>query len=281
MTTDRTPAAVERQIDCTRSELALTLDALERKLTAQHLMEKGLDMFRDTLGGPEGLNRGLELIRANPIPVALIGFGTAWLVASNTQMIDRLAQNERVEAARRRVADLASDIGNRAGEIASDVADRVGLSGQGSDQRPLGHTGNPMVDQGAGQNRSDGWMHQMTDMAQGALRSARDSGGAMLNRAGGYAGDGASRVADQLNDTFQRHPMVLGAVGIMAGALLAALLPMSRTENEWFGGTRDELFQRAQEAGEEAVTRVRETAARAVEAASDTVSRELDKPPQV
>lgn len=281
MTDERSPADVERQIDSTRAELALTLDALERKLNARHLVEKGFDMFRDTFGGTDGMNRGLDLIRSNPIPVALIGFGTAWLVASNTQMLDRLAESERVQDARRKMTDMASDLGNRAGELASDVAGRVGLGG-GSDQRPLGHTGNPMVDQ---DSRSDGWMHQVTDMAQGALRSARDSGGAMLNRAGGYAGDGASRVADQLGDTLQRHPLVIGAVGVMAGALLATLLPMTRTENEWFGDTRDDLWNKAQEAGQEAATRVREAATRAVDAAADaaseTVSRELDKPSQM
>jgi hypothetical protein len=287
MTDDRLPAEIERDIDHTRVELALTLDALEHKLRARHLVEKGFDMLKETLGNNDAWNRSLDVIRANPVPVALIGIGAAWLVASQTNVVDRVVQDERVEAARRRVTDMASNVSARAGELASDVASRVGIGGSSSsssDPQALGRTGNTMVDQ-AGRSGSDGWVHQVADMAQGAVRSARDSGEAMLNRAGLYANDGAGRVADQLSDTFQRHPLVIGSIGIMAGALIAALLPATQVEDEWFGDTRDALWNKAQEAGEQAFSQVREAATRAVEAASDaateTVKGELDKSSQV
>jgi hypothetical protein len=282
---NRSPAEIEREIESTRVELALTLDALERRLGARHLVEKGFDMLKETLGNNDAWNRSLEIIRNNPVPVALIGFGAAWLVASNSNVVDRVAHDERIEAARRKVADVASSVSARAGELASDVASRVGIGGSGSaGDQPLGRTGNTMVDD-SGRAGSDGWVHQATDMAQGALRSARDSGEAMLSRAGLYANDGAGRIADQASDTFQRHPLVIGAVGIMAGALIAAMLPATRVEDEWFGDTRDALWHKAQEAGEQALSQVREAATRAVDAASEaageTVKDELDKSSQV
>jgi len=46
MTDDRSPPQIEHGIDQTRAELALTLDALERKLGARHLVEKGFDMLK-------------------------------------------------------------------------------------------------------------------------------------------------------------------------------------------------------------------------------------------
>ena len=269
-------AEIEREIDHTRRELALTLQALERKLAARYLVEKGFDMFKDTLGDDYGLNRGLEIVRANPVPIALIGIGAAWLLASNSGVVDRIARDQRIEAARRRVSGLASDVGNRAGELASTVAERVGISGNGAD-RPLGYTGNPMVDEGGGPTAPAGWVHQMSDLAQDAIRSARDSGGAMLDR----TQDQASRIADQVTDAFERHPLLIGAIGVMAGAMIAALLPATRVEDEWFGGTRDELWQRAEAVGQEAVSRVRDTAVRAADAAADaaadTVKSEADK----
>jgi hypothetical protein len=279
-------ADIEREIGRTRNELATTLEALEHKLAARHLVEKGFDMFKDSLGNDFGVNRSLEFLRNNPVPIALIGIGAAWLIASNSGVVERIAQDERIDAARRRVTDLASDIGNRAGELASSVAERVGLSGDRSaagamSEQPLGHTGSPIVDQEAGRRSSNGWMHQMADMAQGAMRTARDSGGAVLNRASSLAGDGAGRVADQFGDAFERHPLAIGAIGIMAGALLAALLPTTRLEDEWLGDTRDELWQRAEDAGREAVSRVREVAVRAADAAADaaaeTVKTETEK----
>jgi len=265
---------IEREIDHTRRELALTLAALERKLAARYLVEKGFDMLTDNLGDDYGLKRGLDIVRANPVPIALIGIGAAWLIASNSGVVDRIAQDQRIEAARRRVTDLTSDVGNRAGELASTVAERVGISGNGAD-RPLGYTGNPMVDEAGA--RAAGWVHQMSDTAQDAIRSARGSAGAMLDR----TQDQASRIADQVTDAFERHPLLIGAIGVMAGALIAALLPPTRTEDDWFGGTRDELWHRAEEVGQEAVSRVRDTAVRAADAAADaaadTVKAEADK----
>src|SRR5204863_4933285 len=203
----------EREIARTRGELSLTLAALERKLAARYLIDEGLNMFKDTLGEDYGLNRGLEMVRTNPIPMALIGIGAAWLIASNTDAVDRIARDERIQAARRRMTDLASDLGNRAGEMASSAAHRIGIAGNGAGNgadRPLGYTGNPMIDQPGGMG-SEGWVHQVSGRAQGMIQSARDSSGAMMDR----ASDSASRVADQVADTFERHPLLIGAIGMM------------------------------------------------------------------
>lgn len=272
--TPSSPAEVERQIGHTRGELAMTLNAIEDRLAPRHLVEKGFDMVKDNFTGGDAINRGFAVVRANPVPFALFGIGAAWLIAENTGLSDRLAQNQRIEATRRRVAELASG----AGAMASDMAVKVGIGGSSSTNEPLGRTGNPVVDQQS-RGQADGWVHQVTDMAQGALRSVRDSGNAALNRAGGYAGDGAGRVADQLSDTLERHPLLLGAIGVMAGALLASLLPLSRTEEDWIGGARDEFWQRAEKAGQQAVTQVRDAAAnaasRAVDAAASATSESL------
>jgi len=268
---EQQPEQIEQRIKLARADIGLTLEALERKLAARHLVEKGLDMFKDNIG-MDGVNRGLDVVRANPVPFALIGLGTAWLIANNTGVVDRIANDQRIGAARQRVSDMASDLGNRAGELASDLAGKVGIGGESSGNRALGQTGNALVDQS--QQESAGWVHQVSETASGALRSARDSGGALLNRAGNLAGDGAGRVADQLGDVFNRNPLIVGAVGIMAGALLAALLPRTEVEDQLVGGTRDELFQKAEEAGEQAVAKVREVASRAAEAAVDAAKTE-------
>jgi hypothetical protein len=282
----RSPAAIEREIDRTRAELALTLNALEHKLAARQIVEKGVEMFRDNLAMNQAMDRSLAIIRANPVPVALIGIGAAWLVANSTGVAERLAEDERIRAARERIGDMATNVGTKAGELASNVAGKVGLGGSAEGEQALGHTGHPIVDQYGRKERGNGWMHEVTGRAQGALRSARDSGSAMLNS------EAATRVADRIGDAFERYPLAIGAIGIMAGALIAALLPMTRTENELLGGTRDELWQKAQQAGEQAVTQVREaasrTAARAVDAAAEAAAQTvradirgtMDKPPQ-
>ena len=261
------PAEAERRSQRVRAELGETIDVLGRKLAARHLVEKGLDMVRDNLDRYDALNRSLELIRANPVPVALIGIGAAWLIAANT------VPEEQMAAARRKIAGMAGDLGARAGELASDIGGRIGLGG--SSDQPLGHTGNPVVDE-AGGGQPDGWLHQVSDTTQGALRSVRDSGAAMLNRASSVAGDNASRITDQVAGTFERNPLMIGVIGVMAGALLAALLPITRAEDRLLRD--DELQKKAGEVGEQAVAQMCETAARTLDAAVAAVK---DKPSHV
>jgi len=62
----------------------------------------------DHLGGFLQDPAGLDVVRANPIPVALIGLGVAWLISNNTGMTDRVAGT--ASNMSRRVTDTATDI---------------------------------------------------------------------------------------------------------------------------------------------------------------------------
>src|ERR1700722_20270285 len=68
---------------------------------------EGMGMFADS---PKGGGLG-EVIQTNKVPLTLIGIGIVWLVASSTGLADRVANDERVQAARRRIGELAGDIG--------------------------------------------------------------------------------------------------------------------------------------------------------------------------
>src|ERR1700739_3469054 len=92
---------------------------------------KEWEMFADSLEGG-GLG---EVIQANKVPLTLIGIGIAWLVASNTGLADRVANDERVQAARRRIGELAGDIG-----IGGGSKEGSGRQILGPDGEPLGHT---------------------------------------------------------------------------------------------------------------------------------------------
>jgi hypothetical protein len=196
----------------------------------------------------------VEVVRANRIPLALIGVGVAWLAANSSGLADRLAQDERVQAARRRVGELASDIGIGG---AVEPASKVGTAGQilGPDGEPLSRS--------ADQSGSDGWIHQAAGAARGAIGSVREAGTTVLDRASNYtadAGDLARRAGDQVAERLQSDPWVIGVVGLIAGALLAAILPPTRVEQEYVSDARDELWNRAANLGHDASERVRELA---------------------
>ncbi len=116
--------------------------------------------------------------------------------------------------------------------------------------------------------RGDGWVHQAAGAARGALRSVRDTGGEMVERAGQYveyagrAKEQAGYVGGSLRSVFERNPLLIGVVGVMSGAALALLLPATKREQEWLGKTREELWNKAEEIGHEAADRVRDLADR-------------------
>ena len=184
-----------------------------------------------------------EVIQSNGIPLAMIGIGIAWILASNTGLTERVVNDERVQAARRRVGEIATDLG---------IASKGEAGGTGS---VLGPDGQPLT-----RTNGNGWVHQAADAAKGAISSVRDAGSAVLDRAGG-AGDFAKRTGGQVTEKLQGgDPWLIGIGGLVAGALFAALLPPTRVEREYIEEARDELWNRATELGHEAAERVRDLA---------------------
>ena len=94
---------------------------------------------------------------------------------------------------------------------------------------------------------------------RGAIRSIRDTGGAVLEYAG-HANEQARRAGGSLRATFERHPLLIGLVGLGSGAALAALLPATKRERDWVGETREELWEKAEKVGHEVADGVRNLA---------------------
>src|SRR5690242_15544575 len=152
-------------------------------------MKKGRDMITHS---PKGNGLG-DVVQANRVPLALIGVGIAWLIASNTGLADRVAQDDRVQAAKRRIGGMAGDIG---------IGDSNAQDNASRGAQVLGPDGEPLARADSG--RSDGWVHQAAGAARGAISSVRDAGSAVLDRASKYtdyagdAGDIAKRAGGQL-----------------------------------------------------------------------------------
>ena len=187
----------------------------------------------------------VDVMRDNAIPITLIGIGATWLLASNTGVADRVANGDRVQAARRRMSELAGDVGLTGG-----AEELRGGSILGPDGKPLSR---------AGEDHQDSWVHQAAGAARNAITSVRDAGSAVLDRAGS-ASDFAGRASNQVSDKLSTDPWLIGAAGLVAGAVLAAMLPPTRIEQDYIDEARDGLWNKANELGHEAAECVRELA---------------------
>ena len=80
----RRPEQILTDIHRTRDELERTLAAIEHRLTPGQLVDQGLDYLRHS-GANEFVHNLSGAAKHNPLPVALVGIGLAWLMALGRQ----------------------------------------------------------------------------------------------------------------------------------------------------------------------------------------------------
>jgi ElaB/YqjD/DUF883 family membrane-anchored ribosome-binding protein len=168
----------------------------------------GANEFVSNLGGS---------VKNNPIPVALMGIGMAWLMATGNRKPSYLQEGGSVEGA-------TSGMMQRASEGMSSTKDRLSQTTQSAKER-VGQIG------------------------QGARERVE-------------------RVRTGYDSLVREQPLVLGAIGLAVGALLAAAAPRTRREDELMGEASDRLTERAKEAGKETLEKAKQVATVAKDAAS-------------
>lgn len=226
------PAAIQREIEETRSQMTTTLNAIEQKLSPRQITNEVFDTVRDAvLGTGDGSNDMLQMIRNNPIPGALVGLGLGWMIFSN-----------------------------RGRAIASDV---YGASARWLPQGRQGTNGS-----------GNGLLHRAAVAASDVGERARETTAQVSEKARALAGTATRPTARLAED----NPLLVGAVGVILGATIAVVLPMTRRENEVLGDAQAELVERAEDIGREVVDRARTVAETAGRAAVDVVERELGTP---
>ncbi|HYD57218.1 MAG TPA: DUF3618 domain-containing protein [Burkholderiales bacterium] len=78
----RHPDEILAEIERTRSEMDRTLGTIEQRLTPGQLLDQGMQYLKDS--GAADYARNLRgSVSTNPLPVALVGIGLAWLMAAD------------------------------------------------------------------------------------------------------------------------------------------------------------------------------------------------------
>jgi ElaB/YqjD/DUF883 family membrane-anchored ribosome-binding protein len=273
----RRPEEIEDDIERTRAEVSSTIDAIQSKLTPGQLMDQAVEYFRHSGPADFGANLG-NTVRDNPMPVALIGVGLAWLMMSGQRSGDHYRSRYAARPYEGYESDWAArdaafdedgtygDMKERAGETARSLKDKASELG-----------------------------HRMSEGVSSAGAQARETVQQYRERMGASAGGARARIddlslrsqqqyhraRDNMSHMIDEQPLVLGAIGIAIGAALGAALPSTRQEDEWMGRTRDDLVEGAKSTAREqadtvkgAARRVAETAEKEVEAmASETARR--------
>ncbi len=257
------PSRIEHDLEQTRSRLGGNLNELQNRLSPGQVLDDAVTYFRGNEGADFGRSL-LESVRGNPLPAALTGIGLAWLMASGPRARAAAQASASTDTNRVRLYDESqvSDQGDygamalgmrTAGESVTREPDEaeyaymarvddargqtVGLKREA--QETSASFGQRIRDvlasaQQSAANAAQGLSHQVgsaansiSSAAQGATRSVGD----VAQRGGQAAGQAGGNMLATVSDS----PVLLGALGLAAGALLGAFLPQSDQEEKALG----------------------------------------------
>jgi hypothetical protein len=271
--------SLRREADTTRANLTDTVVALRLQVsdTADHLRDtvspsaikqQVKDYVRDSSEGmlhtlqrqarenplqAVAIGAGLafplwKLARAIPAPLLLIGAGLALsrsnaLREASADAIDQVRETtaDVQDAARRAMHDSHEDIG--------DSADRAAEAGPSLRQRVIG--------------AADDLKTSITQGAQDGVSHAKDA----LNATGENVRAAVDRASDKIGHTYAQNPLLIAGIGMAVGALIAASLPATSTENRLFGDASEKLRRRAIDQAAEGLETAKAAAADVMDAA--------------
>jgi hypothetical protein len=114
---------LEREIGRTRHRIGRTLDALSQKLSARRLLRRGSRWVR----AGDAARPDLEArFRPDPLALALIGAGVAWLVAENARLYRR--RNRDAGSGAKSAGSTAAAVCRKGGHAAADLIMRNPLA---------------------------------------------------------------------------------------------------------------------------------------------------------
>jgi ElaB/YqjD/DUF883 family membrane-anchored ribosome-binding protein len=288
----KSAAEVEREVQQSRARVDQTLDQIQDRLSPGQLVDQTVTYFRDGGGGEFARNLG-QSVKQNPMPVALVALGVAWMMMSGRR----------------------TDDGHGYGRSTYwDDDDLVGGEPEASPLYPTaydpahGTSKGWSADRDAGADEND--EGGVFDRAREAARHAKDKADDLVNHAREAASDtaeGATVRAEALRgkaresmasaregirdaraharrygrrarhgilEAFYEQPLVLGSIGVALGAALGAALPPTETEDDLMGDTSDRLKRDAEETGRKQLAKARATAGAAVTAGREEADRQ-------
>ena len=264
----RSAAEVEEEVVAQRDQLDRTVEALKEKMTPGQMFDEATHAMGGA--GQQVLAKFFEQAKENPMPLAVIGLGLAWLMSSSKKPSSSFSYGdpaatyqqagapesdgaskveEGVSNAVPTIADRASDLASAAGQLAS------GAGQKASDM--TGSAGHALSDAAASASR----------LGQSAAWGLKSAVQGATERANTVGGDAQQRVTD----LFQREPLIIGAVGLFVGVALGATLPATPAEDELLGPMHDRILDKGKEIASHALA----TTSDAGRAALDALKSEL------
>lgn len=241
---DRRPEEIQAEIERTRTDLNHTLSAIEQRLNPSELFDRGFDYVRHSGAREYVVNLGAAA-RQDPLPLALVGVGLAWLMVSSRDgsRVDRVHGGSPGPSAE----ELKSGVRDTAANVRDSVSGAVSsVKGAVANMRDKVSS---VRDSAA---RTSQRISDSTQRIGQTAQAARDKANEMSHA----AREQADRMRSGIDRLVNEQPLALGAIGLAVGAVLAATAPRTRQEDRLMGDMSDRLKDDVKQAGQEQLDRV-------------------------
>lgn len=283
---EKSSAELEREAEAVRARMTETADTLQQRLSPGQLVDEMTSYFKNS-DGRVALDNFKAQVRDNPLPLALVGAGLAWLFMGGGPSTDRIAAQRRSRFERTDFGRYQGDYPEghweddvRDGERAGDSMRRMAGSSYS--------TGSGFAEGGYGEGSSDSSMmdkvgsaySSATDAASSAASAISDkasaAAGAVSDMASRsrqrmhdtrhYASDSmhnaGSRAQRMFSDTLDKEPLILGAIGLAVGAAIGAMMPRTRMEEEYLRPYAEKASDTVKDVAQQGMDQVRDVAAK-------------------
>ena len=273
-------AQLERHADRQRERIVETLDELRGRLTPGQIVDQVSDYVSEGTGGAFLRNLRAQCI-ANPVPVAFMGAGLAWLMLSGFR--ERRGSKLRpVSGGKTRT--VSDEVSRNAAQTTDKLRETAGQLGE--------HVENYTEDA----RRA---AHDLRESVSGATKSGYEKAAAGYDRMTDTLSDGYSAAAEQAKDTTDslgrkasqigasvasagsglkgillEQPLVLAGFGLAIGALLGAYLPTTELENKVMGGASDKLKEKVRDTATDALDKGKAVGERVWQEARESAAEE-------
>jgi len=228
-------------------------------------------MARSATNTAGGWRQGLvETVKANPLPAALVGLSVGWMLLnrpSGSSAPTGGAYGAGMGAGYRSPGWSGDNPGS------SSASGGVGAVAHGAQHAVSTMTdrtqakAGEVVDQV--QDTASGVIDQVHGAASGAMDQVQETGGQVIDQ----VQEQASRAQGFLQRQLEENPLILGAVAVAVGGVLAGTMRSTPPEDRLLGETRDRVMHAAKEVTQNTLQKV----GRVVDEAQTAASEEARK----
>lgn len=242
----KSSAELEREVEDARNRIDRTVEALKDKMQPRELFDEATKMMGETSN--KVLNTAVEQLRENPIPIALIGLGVAWLAISQTRRAGAGAGRPDGYYATHEGYDEEETVRARVRAKAEAAKAKLADTAEQAKQR----------------------LASAQSHAGEGLSAARGKASEYAHLAQEKAGEYGRYARARFDETLDHEPLVIGAIGLAVGAAIGAALPASPVERRYFGPART----KAADAAKQSLGQVKDVAQRAYDQVKDELHRQ-------